>query len=82
VSATWPEDPLEPSFGELFDEALRPKGRSYVLHIPTGVSEQGGEVVDAWVTANHPGYPVVIAPEPLTLEEWVRRWPPSREQPS
>ena len=76
MSATWPEDDFgEASFGELFDEALRPKVRSYVLQIPTKVYDQGREAVEAWVKANHPGYPVVIAPEPLYLAEWIRRPP-------
>ena len=74
MTGTWPEDNFgEASFGELFDEALRPKVRSYVLQIPTKVYDQGREAVEAWVKANHPGYPVVIAPEPLPLEEWTRR---------
>ena len=74
MSATWPEDNFgEASFGDLFDEALRPKVRSYVLQIPTKVYDQGPEAVEAWVKANHPGYPVVIAPEPVSLEEWIRR---------
>ena len=75
MSATWPEDNFgEASFGDLFDEALRPKVRSYVLQIPTKVYDQGPEAVEAWVKANHPGYPVVIAPEPLSLDAWIRRW--------
>jgi hypothetical protein len=44
-----------------------------VLQIPTKVYDQGREAVDAWVKANHPGYPVMVAPEPLPLEEWVRK---------
>ena len=38
------------------------------------VYDQGREAVEAWVKANHPGYPVVIAPEPLSLDAWIRRW--------
>ena len=75
MSATWPEDNFgEASFGELFDEALRPKVRSYVLLVPTSITDQGAGAVKAWIEANHPGYPVVVAPEPLSLEEWKRRW--------
>jgi len=74
MSATWPEDNFgEASFGDLFDEALRPKVRSYVLQIPTQVYDQGREAVEAWVKANHPGYPVVIAPEPVSLDAWIER---------
>ncbi len=75
MSATWPEDSFgEASFGELFDEALRPRVRSYVLHTPREVYDQGREAVEAWVEANHPGYPVVVSPEPLPLDAWIRRW--------
>jgi hypothetical protein len=76
MTAAWPEGGFgDASFGELFDDALRPKTRSYVLLVPTRIIDQGADVVEVWVEANHPGYPVVIAPEPLTVDEWVKgRW--------
>ena len=75
MTAAWPEGGFgDTSFGELFDEALRPKTRSYVLLVPTSITDQGAGAVKAWIEANHPGYPVVVAPEPLSLEELERRW--------
>jgi len=84
MSATWPERSFgEASFGELFDEALRPRVRSYVLLIPAEVDDQGPEAVKAWVKAHHPGYPVVVVLEPLSLDGWIGRWAhPKRNGPN
>jgi hypothetical protein len=74
MRATWPEDALDvASLGDVFDEALRPAVRPFVLVIPAAVEDAGQDAVAAWLAEHHPGYPVIVGPEKRSLKDWVRK---------
>jgi hypothetical protein len=72
MTTPWPDDSTEALLGDVFERALRPTERSYVLFVPAAIMDQSPETIKAWLDEHHPGYPVMVAPEPpASIEAWV-----------
>jgi len=57
---------------EMFRKSENIKHRSFVVLVPKECDD-----IDQWILDNPdkiPDYPVVIAPEPLTYEEWIEKY--------